>query len=294
MLGPFKHNVFMNRLTSEKREQVISALVEGCSIRSTVRMTGVSKKCVMRLLLEVGSVAADYQYQVFRNLNCQRVQVDEMWAFVGAKQKNLTEANQANGAIGDIWLWAAIDADTKLVATWLLEDRSASTARAFMSDLASRLSERVQLTSDGLNVYLAAVERAFGTKIDYAQLQKIYADTTEGQKRYSPAECIGCKRVPMIGDPDPAHVSTSFVERHNLSVRMTNRRYTRLTNAFSKKIENHSAAVALGYFAYNFIKIHRTLRCTPAMAAGVTTRLWEVSDLVALLEAEEAGLTIAA
>jgi IS1 family transposase len=294
MLGPFKHNVFMNRLTSEKREQVIAALVEGCSIRSTVRMTGVAKKTVMRLLLEVGAIAADYQYRVFRNLNCQRLQVDECWAFVGAKQKNLTEENRANGAVGDIWLWAAIDADSKLVVTWLLGDRSASTARAFMSDLASRLSERVQLTSDGLNVYLAAVERAFGTKIDYAQLQKIYADTTEGQKRYSPAECIGCKRVPMIGDPDPAHVSTSFVERHNLSVRMTNRRYTRLTNAFSKKIENHSAAVALGYFAYNFIKIHRTLRCTPAMAAGVTTRLWEVSDLVALLEAEEAGLTIAA
>lgn len=284
----------MNRLDSKKREQAISALVEGCSIRSTVRMTGVSKKTVMRLLVEVGAVAADYQYRVFRNLNCQRIQVDECWAFVGAKQKNLTEANQANGAVGDIWLWAAIDADTKLVATWLLGDRSASTARAFMSDLASRLSDRVQLTSDGLNVYLAAVERAFGTKIDYAQLQKIYADTTEGQKRYSPAECIGCKLVPLIGEPDPAHISTSYVERHNLSVRMTNRRYTRLTNAFSKKIENHSAAVALGYFAYNFIKIHRTLRCTPAMAAGVTNRLWEVSDLVALLEASERGLGRAA
>jgi IS1 family transposase len=287
MLAPLKHNILMNRLTSEQRTRVISSLIEGCSIRSTVRMTGVAKKTVMRLLLEVGAVAADYQYQVFRNLNCQRIQVDEMWAFVGAKQKNLTEANQANGAIGDIWLWAAIDADTKLVATWLLGDRSASNARAFMSDLASRLSDRVQLTSDGLNVYLTAVERAFGTKIDYAQLQKIYADASEGQKRYSPAECIGCKRVPMIGEPNPAYVSTSYVERHNLSVRMTNRRYTRLTNAFSKKIENHSAAVALGYFAYNFIKIHRTLRVTPAMAAGVTNRLWEVSDLVGLLEASE-------
>jgi hypothetical protein len=163
-----------------------------------------------------------------------------------------------------------------------------------MSDLASRLSDRVQLTSDALNVYLPAVEKAFGMKVDYAQLQKIYAESQEGQKRYSPAECIGCKLVPMIGEPDPAQVSTSFVERHNLSVRMTNRRYTRLTNAFSKKIENHSAAVALGYFAYNFIKIHRALRCTPAMAAGVTDRLWEVSDLVALLEASERGLERAA
>jgi hypothetical protein len=158
----------------------------------------------------------------------------------------------------------------------MLGDRNASTARAFMTDLASRLDERVQLTSDALNVYLGAVEKAFGGKVDYAQLHKIYADTSEGQRRYSPAECIGCKLAPMIGEPDPAHVSTSFVERHNLTVRMTNRRYTRLTNAFSKKIENHSAAVALGYFAYNFIKIHRTLRCTPAMAAGVTDRLWEV------------------
>jgi IS1 family transposase len=285
----------MNRLDSKKREQVISALVEGCSIRSTVRMTGVAKKTVMRLLLEAGAVAADYQYRVFRNLNCQRVQVDECWAFCYAKAKNVTpEIKTKNPDAGDVWLWAAIDADSKLVVTWLLGDRNASTARVFMADLAGRLSQRVQLTSDALNVYLPAVERAFGTKIDYAQLQKIYADTTDGQKRYSPAECIGCKLAPMIGNPDPEHISTSFVERHNLSVRMTNRRYTRLTNAFSKKIENHSAAVALGYFAYNFIKINRTLRCTPAMAAGVTDRLWEVSDLVALLEASERGLERAA
>lgn len=284
----------MNRLSSAQRASVINCLVEGCSIRSTVRMTGIAKKTVMRLLVEAGSVAGDYQYRVFRNLNCQRIQVDECWAFVGAKQKNLTEANQANGAIGDIWLWAAVDADTKLVPSWMLGDRTASTAQAFMADLASRLNERVQLTSDGLNVYIAAVEKAFGRKIDYAQLQKIYGESGESEKRYSPAECIGCKLVPMIGEPDPAHVSTSFVERHNLTVRMTNRRYTRLTNAFSKKIENHSAAVALGYFAYNFIKIHRTLRVTPAMAAGVTNRLWEVSDLVALLEASERGLERAA
>jgi IS1 family transposase len=295
LLKRLSYYYYMNRLAAKKRTQVISALVEGCSIRSVVRMTGVAKKTVMRLLVEAGAVAADYQYRVFRNLNCQRIQVDEMWAFCYAKAKNITpEIKAKNPDAGDVWLWAAIDADTKLVATWMLGDRNASTARAFMSDLAVRLSDRVQLTSDALNVYLPAVEKAFGMSVDYAQLQKIYADTTEGQKRYSPAECIGCKLVPMIGEPDPAHVSTSFVERHNLSVRMTNRRYTRLTNAFSKKIENHSAAVALGYFAYNFIKIHRTLRCTPAMAAGVTDRLWEVSDLVALLEASERGLERAA
>jgi IS1 family transposase len=284
----------MNRLSGEDRSRVIHCLIEGCSIRSTVRMTGIAKKTVMRLLLEVGAVAADYQYQVFRNLSCKRIQVDECWAFVGAKQKNLTSKNVAKGAIGDIWLWAAVDADTKLVPTWLLGDRTASTAQAFMADLASRLSERIQLTSDGLNVYIGAVEKAFGKKIDYAQLQKIYSEPSNAEKRYSPAVCIGCTLTPMIGEPDPAHVSTSYVERHNLSVRMTNRRYTRLTNAFSKKIENHSAAVALGYFAYNFIKIHRTLRVTPAMAAGVTDRLWEVSDLVALLEASERGYERAA
>jgi IS1 family transposase len=180
------------------------------------------------------------------------------------------------------------------VPTWVLGDRNLPTARAFLLDLASRLSNRVQLTSDSHGAYLRAVEGAFGHEIDYAQLQKLYGETSESEKRYSPATCIGCKRQELIGKPDPRHISTSFVERHNLSVRMTNRRYTRLTNAFSKKIENHAAAVALGYFAYNFIKIHRTLRTTPAMAAGVTDRLWEVSDFVALIEAEERRLERAA
>lgn len=284
----------MNRLDAKTREQVINCLIEGCSIRSTVRMTSISKKCVMRLLVEAGSVAADYQSRVFRNLSCRRIQVDEMWAFVGAKQKNLTPENIVRGAVGDIWLWSAVDADTKLVPAWMLGDRNAPTARMFMIDLANRLNNRVQLTSDAHGAYLRAVEGAFGHDIDYAQLQKLYGETSESEKRYSPAQCIGCKRQEMIGYPDPKHISTSFVERHNLSIRMTNRRYTRLTNAFSKKIENHSAAIALGYFAYNFIKIHRTLRVTPAMAAGVTDRLWEVSDLVALIEAEERGLERAA
>jgi IS1 family transposase len=210
-----------------------------------------------------------------------------MWGYVGCKEKNRTPENEARGAIGDIWLWTAIDADTKIVPSWFLGDRGAGSAFTFMNDLAGRLRNRVQLTSDGYKTYLEAVESAFGANIDYAMLVKIYGETSEGQKRYSPAECTGCKRKAVTGDPDPVHISTSYVERSNLSVRMTVRRYTRLTNAFSKKIENHAAAVALGYFAYNFIKIHSTLRCSPAMAAGVTDRLWEVSDLVALLEAEE-------
>ena len=216
-------------------------------------------------------------------------------AFLYAKQKNVRpEIAAKNPDAGDIWLWVAIDAETKLVPAWSLGDRDARTAMHFIDDLASRLASRVQLTSDGHKVYLNAVEDAFGANVDYAMLVKLYGETSEGQKRYSPAECIGCKRQAVTGSPDPAHISTSYVERQNLSVRMTVRRYTRLTNAFSKKIENHAAAVALGYFAHHFIKIHSTLRTSPAMAAGVTDRLWEVSDLVALLDASERGLERAA
>jgi IS1 family transposase len=278
----------MNRLTSEQRASVISCLIEGCSIRSTVRMTGISKKTVMRLVLEAGAFCVAYQDEVFRNLKCRRVQVDECWSFVYAKQKNVTPAiAEKNQSAGDAWLWCAIDADTKLVPSWCVGQRNAGTAHAFVNDLAGRLSHRVQLTSDGLRLYLDAVDYAFGGSVDYAMLVKIYGSDPEGEKRYSPAKCIGCETHGISGDPDPKHISTSYIERQNLSVRMTNRRFTRLTNAFSKKIENHIAAIAIGYFAYNFIKIHRTLRCTPAMAAGVTDRLWEVSDLVAAWEAAE-------
>ena len=259
-------------------------------------MTGVSKKTVMRLLIEAGAVASKYQDHAFRNLTCKRIQVDELWAFIGAKQKNVTpEIAAKNPNAGDIWLWIAIDADTKIVPTWTLGGRDAGVASQFLYDLRQRLANRVQLTSDGHKAYLVGVDYAFsGMNVDYAMLVKIYGETSESQERYSPAECIGCKRETVIGKPDPKHISTSFAERQNLSVRMGLRRYTRLTNAFSRKIENHSAAVALYYFAYNFIKIHGTLRCTPAMAAGVTDRLWEVSDLVALLETDERGLERAA
>lgn len=282
------HNNHMNRLNSNTREQVIKCLIEGCSLRSTVRMTGIAKKTVMRLLLEVGEVAAHYQDKAFRNLSCQRLQVDELWAFIYAKQKNVTPTIAArNPNAGDVWLWLAIDADTELVPCWLLGSRDADTASVFMRDLASRLAYRVQLTTDGHKAYLTAVEQAFGSDVDFSQLVKLYGSSPEPDTKYSPGECIGCKRERVMGNPDPLHISTSYVERQNLSVRMAMRRYTRLTNAFSHKIENHAAAVALNYFAYNFIRIHRTLRTSPAMAAGVTDRLWEVSDLVALWESEE-------
>jgi len=251
-------------------------------------MTGVAKKTVMRLLLEVGEVTARYQDKAFRNLPCQRLQVDELWAFIYAKQKNVTPTIVArNPNAGDVWLWVAMDADTKLVPCWLLAGRDADAASVFMRDLASRLKYRVQLTTDGHKAYLSAVEEAFGVDIDFSQLIKLYGEAPETETRYTPGECIGCKRERIMGNPDPLHVSTSFVERQNLSARMMMRRYTRLTNAFSKKIENHEAAVALNYFAYNFVRIHGTLRTSPAIAAGVTDRLWEVSDLVALWEAEE-------
>jgi len=278
----------MNRLTSEQRAKVISCLIEGNSVRSTVRITGVAKKTVMRLVYEVGTFCAQYQDLVFQNLKCERMQVDECWSFCYAKQKNVTPEIAANNpGAGDAWLWAAIDADTKLVPCWLIGKRDPETARDFLEDLAGRLSNRIQLTSDGLKMYIKAVDKAFGGDIDYAMLVKIYGIAEGAEKRYSPAVCLGCESHTVTGSPDPKHINTSYIERHNLSVRMTARRFTRLTNAFSKKIENHIASVALTYFAYNFIKIHRTLRTTPAMAAGVADRLWEVSDLVAAWEAEE-------
>jgi IS1 family transposase len=278
----------MNRLTSDQRAKVISCLIEGNSVRSTVRITGVAKKTVMRLVVEVGTFCAQYQDRVFQNLNCERMQIDECWSFCYAKQKNVTPDIAAkNPGAGDAWLWAAIDADSKLVPCWLIGKRDPESARDFIEDLASRLANRIQLTSDGLKMYIKAVDKAFAGDVDYAMLVKIYGIAEGAEKRYSPAVCLGCESHTVTGNPDPKHINTSYIERHNLSVRMTARRFTRLTNAFSKKIENHIASVALTYFAYNFIKIHRTLRTTPAMAAGVTDRLWEVSDLVAAWEAEE-------
>jgi IS1 family transposase len=285
---PLKHNILMNRLDSDTRSRVINCLVEGCSIRSTVRMTGVAKKTVLRLLVEVGAVCSEYQDLVFQNLNSKRIQIDECWQFCYAKAKNVTpEIAAKNPHAGDTWTWVAIDADTKLIPSWIVGPRDGTTARIFVNDLANRLANRIQLTSDGLNAYLLAVEKAFRGDVDYAMRQKIYGAVNDGEKRYSPAQCLGCEKHVIVGYPDPEHVSTSYIERQNLTMRMSMRRFTRLTNAFSKKIENHVAAVALHMMHYNFVRIHQTLRITPAMAAGVTDRTWEVSDLVALLEASE-------
>jgi IS1 family transposase len=274
----------MNRLTPEKRAQILHLLCEGMSIRAITRLTGASKNTVAKLLADVGRACASYHDEHVRGVKSKRVQVDEIWSFTYAKQKNVATAKAAPDEAGDTWTWTALDADSKLVISWFVGGRDAYCAEAFIQDLAARLANRVQLTSDGHRPYLEAVEGAFGADVDYAMLVKIYGTPAEGQKRYSPPECIGAQRTVVEGDPDPRHISTSYVERQNLTMRMHMRRFTRLTNAFSKKVENHAHAVALHFMFYNFCRIHKTLRVTPAMAAGVTTRLWEIMDIVSVLE----------
>jgi IS1 family transposase len=272
----------MNKLSTAKRVAVVTALVEGCSIRSTVRMTGVSKNTIAKLLLELGAACTRYQDETLRNLPCKRIQADEISSFVGGKDKNLSQEQKESG-LGSIWTWTAIDADTKLICSWLIGSRDAQSAYEFMQDVASRLRNRVQLTTDAHRPYLNAVEAAFGNEIDYAILQKIYGADPGGEKRYSPAVCIGCKGEEISGSPNPKHVSTSYVERQNLTMRMSMRRFTRLTNAFSKKVENHAAAVALYFMFYNFGRVHQTLRVTPAMEAGVATHVWSIAEIVGLI-----------
>lgn len=275
-----------NVLKAAKRAAVVSALVEGNSISSTVRMTGVAKTTILRLLADLGGVCAAYQDRTLRDLPCRLLQMDEIWSFVYSKAKNVPEAKKGVFGIGDVWTFTAIDAETKLVPSFLVGARDAATATEFCQDLASRLANRVQVTSDGHRMYLAAMEDAFAGDVDFAQLVKVYAAAPEGaQVRYSPAECIGCERHAVVGNPDPRHVSTSYVERQNLTMRMGMRRFTRLTNAFSKKVENLQAAVAVHYMHYNFCRPHLSLKGrTPAQAAGVTSRRWTVEDIVALLE----------
>lgn len=274
--------VSMKTLSDTKRAEVVRAICEGNSIRATVRMTGVAKNTVVKLIVELGDACIEYQDRAFRDLKCKRVQCDEIWSFVYAKDKNVPAEMQGKFGVGSVWTWTAIDADTKLVPSFMVGNRDAITARLFIEDLASRLASRVQLTTDGLKVYLTAVESAFGADVDYAMLNKIYTSTQE-ETRYSPAECIGCETKRIMGNPDPAHISTSYAERQNLSMRMMMRRFTRLTNGFSKKVENHLATVAIYFMYYNFVRIHQTLRVTPAMAAGVETRLWDTADIIALL-----------
>jgi IS1 family transposase len=238
--------------------------------------------------VDAGQACADYQDRALRNLNCRRIQLDEIWSFIHCKEKNVDRAKAAPVEAGDVWTWVAIDAQTKLVPSWRIGDRSSETAIAFADDLASRLAHRVQITTDGHKAYLEAIEGAFGGDVDYGMLIKVYGPAPEGQRRYSPAECIGAHKARIEGNPDMAHVSTSYVERQNLTMRMSIRRFTRLTNAFSKKLENHALSVALHYMHYNFCRIHKTLRVTPAMAAGVTDRLWDVNDIAAIVEAADA------
>lgn len=274
----------MNKLPAERRVQILGMMVEGMSIRAIARLTGASKNTIVKFLRDAGTACLEYQDRVLRDLPCKRVQVDEIWSFVYAKEKNVEGAKAAPEQAGDIWTWTAICADTKLAVSWLLGSRDTEAAKVFIADLASRLRDRVQLTSDGHKPYLEAVEEAFGADIDYAMLVKLYGDTPESEKRYSPAECVGCRTQVVTGKPDPDHISTSYAERQNLTMRMHMSRFTRLTNAFSKDAENHAHSVALNFMYYNFVRIHQTLRMTPAMAAGVTDKLWELSDIVALID----------
>lgn len=276
--------VSMNKLTSAKRAAVVAALVEGNSIRATVRMTGVAKNTVVKLLVDLGAACARYQDETLRNLPCRRLQCDEIWSFVGAKDKNVPAEKVGKFGTGSVWTWTAIDAETKLVPSFLVGTRDLGSAFTFISDLAGRLRNRVQLTTDGHRPYLSAIEDAFGADIDYAVLQKLYGSDPAGEKRYSPAQCIGTKMEIVTGDPDPKHISTSYVERQNLTMRMSMRRFTRLTNAFSKKVENHIAAVALYFMYYNFGRVHQSLRVTPAMEAGVADHVWTIGEIVALLD----------
>lgn len=281
----------MNRLSPENRIKVIAALVEGNSIRATSRMTGIARNTVTELLVDLGAACAEFQDQALRNLPCKRIQCDEIWAFCYAKDKNVPAELKGRLGFGSVWTWTAIDADTKLIASWMVGSRDTESAHEFIQDLAGRLANRVQLTTDGHKPYLEAVDYAFSGDIDFAQLVKIYGDSGENEKRYSPAEWVASERKIISGSPARRHISTSYVERQNLTMRMAMRRFTRLTNGFSKKLENHIAAVSLHFMHYNFVRIHQTLKVTPAMAAGVTDRLWEMSDIVQLLEEREERLS---
>src|SRR6266542_2099619 len=272
-----------NVLKPAKRVAIVAALVEGNSIRATARMVGVSKDTVSKLQVEIGAACARYQSEALTNLPCRRLQVDETWSFVYAKAKNVPRHRVGEFGVGDVWTFTAIDADSKLCVSWLVGPRDGGTATEFMRDVAGRLAHRIQLSTDGHVMYLDAVEDAFGGEVDYAIIQKVYGTAPEAETRYSPAICKAVKKARVQGNPDPRHVSTSYVERQNLTMRMSMRRFTRLTNAFSKKLENHVAAVALHFLHYNFARIHQGLRVTPAMAAGVTDHVWEVEEIVALL-----------
>lgn len=281
----------MKKLSHEDRARILHMLCEGSSIRAVTRLTGTSKNTVIKLMIDAGKACAAYHDVNVRNVKAKRIQVDEIWSFTYAKQRNVAGAKAAPDGAGDTWTWTALEADTKLIVSYFIGGRDGECAMWFIDDLRTRLANRVQLTSDGHKAYLEAVEGAFGGDIDYAILHKVYGASPESAKgKYSPAECIGTQKHRIEGDPDPVHVSTSYVERQNLTIRMHMRRFTRLTNGFSKKVENHAYAVALHMMYYNFVRLHSKLRMSPAMAAGISDRLWEIGDIVALVENEEAKI----
>jgi IS1 family transposase len=277
----------MNKLPLAKRVQILSMLCEGSSMRSISRVADVSINTVTKLLIDAGETCADLHDKHVRGVKASRIQCDEIWSFVGAKQKNVEAAKSEPE--GDVWTWTAIDADSKLIVSYFVGDRSGQSAIALMDDLRERLSNRVQLTTDGHKAYLEAVEGAFGDDVDFAQLVKLYGAAPDAFKgRYSPADCIGAKKVRITGSPERKHVSTSYVERQNLTMRMSMRRFTRLTNAFSKKVDNHMHALALYFAFYNFTRIHKTLKVSPAMAAGITDHLWSMEEIAEMIEARQA------
>jgi IS1 family transposase len=273
----------MNRLSNDDRAKILHLLCEGMSIRAITRLTGASKNTVAKLLVDAGKACMTYHDANVRDVNAARVQIDEIWSFTYAKQKNVARAKAAPEGAGDTWTWTALEADTKLILSYVVGDRSGQSAMMLMDDLRDRITNRVQITTDGHKAYLEAVEGGFGDDVNFAQLVRIYGPTMAAPARYSPAECTGIKKTRITGNPDIDHVSTSYVERRNLTMRMHMRRFTRLTNAFSKKAENHEHAVALHMMYYNFVRIHKTLRVTPAMAAGVGDRLWEIADIAQLV-----------
>lgn len=277
----------MNKLPVAKRATILQMLCEGSSMRAITRVTGVSLNTVTKLLIDAGKACEAYHDEHVRGVKATRIQCDEVWAFCYSKQRNVAAAKAAPEGAGDVWTWTALEATHKMIVSYMVGGRDSEYAMALMDDLRSRLATRVQLTTDGHRAYLSAVEEAFGDDIDYAQLIKLYGEAPHPPGRYSPAECIGARKEPITGKPDLKHVSTSYVERSNLSIRMHMRRFTRLTNAHSKKFENHTFAVALHVMFYNFVRMHSTLRMSPAMAAGVSARLWEMSDIVALIDARE-------
>jgi IS1 family transposase len=276
--------LIMNLLTATARTRIVAALVEGNSIRSTSRMTGAARNTVAKLLVDLGTACTKFHDKHVRNVRVRRLQCDEIGSYIGAKAKNVSAAKKEVGW-GDVWTWVGIDADTKLVVSYLVGGRGADWAMDFMEGCASRIRGRVQITTDGQKAYLEAVEGAFGMDCDYAQLHKIFGASLETETRYSPAVCIGCDMKALSGNPNPKHVSTSFVERQNLTMRMHIRRFTRLTNAFSKKIENHAHAVALHFMYCNYVRIHQTLRATPAMESGLSDHAWSLQELIAACDA---------